>query len=95
MCGKGPTVSSVAPLNRVLLDYRAAGLAAGLTKSPLYLAAKNGTFPLPVKIGKRSLLPSDEAEAMVSARVAGMGDDAIRALVHRLHDARRRLGATT
>ena len=65
----------------------------GYTRSPLYNDSASGLFTRPVKIsgGRASGWPEHEVEAIVSARVAGVGDEEVRKLVHRLHDARKAL----
>lgn len=78
-----------AVLQRILMPYLQAGQAVGYkSKSAVYQGSKDGLFVLPVHNGKHSLVPSDEVQALIDARVAGAGDDAIRALVTRLHAKR-------
>jgi prophage regulatory protein len=49
-----------------------------------------GLFPPPVKIGRRaSAWPRSETEAVNAARIAGKGEDEIRALVSKLEAARK------
>lgn len=48
----------------------------------IYNRVRAGTFTKPVRIGLRSVgWPSDEVSALVSAAIAGHGDDELRALV--------------
>ena len=55
----------------------------------IYNAIKAGTFTKPVPIGQRSVgWPDYEIKAINAARIAGQPDDAIKALVNRLHAKR-------
>ena len=55
----------------------------------IYTAIRAGLFTMPVPIGQRSVgWPDDEVKAINAARIAGKSDDAIRALVNKLHTAR-------
>ena len=55
----------------------------------IYTAVKLGLFTRPVPIGLRSVgWPDYEVEAVTAARVAGQSDEAIRALVNKLHAQR-------
>ena len=61
----------------------------------IYTAIKDGLFTKPVLIGQRSVgWPDDEVKAINVARIAGHTDDAIRALVNRLHAKRQELALT-
>ena len=58
----------------------------------IYTAIKAGLFTTGVAIGQRSVgWPDYEVDALNVARVAGHTDDAIRALVTRLHAKRQEL----
>ncbi len=62
----------------------------GKTRSPLYADMMAGTFVRPVKLGERAAgWPEHEVQQIIAARIAGADDSAIRALVTRLHDARK------
>ena len=55
----------------------------------IYNAIRAGTFTKPVPIGQRSVgWPDYEIKAINAARIAGQPDDAIKALVNRLHAKR-------
>ena len=55
----------------------------------IYNAIKAGLFTKPVPIGQRSVgWPDYEVKAINAARIAGQPDDAIKALVDRLHAKR-------
>ena len=56
----------------------------------IYTAIKEGLFTTGVLIGQRAVgWPDYEVKAIIAARIAGHGDDAIRALVVRLHAKRQ------
>ena len=58
----------------------------------IYNAIRKGLFPVGVKIGQRARSrPSDEVEAVITARIAGKSDDELKALVIRLHAKRLEL----
>lgn len=55
----------------------------------IYNAINAGLFTKPVPIGQRSVgWPDDEVKALCAARIAGLADSEIRALVERLHAMR-------
>ena len=55
----------------------------------IYNAIRAGLFTKPVPIGLRSVgWPDYEIKAINAARIAGQPDDAIKALVNRLHAKR-------
>ena len=55
----------------------------------IYNAIRAGLFTKPVPIGQRSVgWPDYEIKAINAARIAGQPDDAIKALVNRLHAKR-------
>jgi len=55
----------------------------------IYNAIKAGLFTKPVPIGQRSVgWPDYEIKAINAARIAGQPEDAIKALVDRLHAKR-------
>lgn len=61
----------------------------GFPESTLHRIVTEGLFTRPLKIGPNSTAwPSTEVNALVAARIAGLSDDAIRALVTRMHKAR-------
>lgn len=60
------------------------------SRSALYRDMAEGLFPKSVPYGARAVgWPSDEVEAMVSARIAGKSDAEIRELVSTLEAARK------
>lgn len=68
----------------------------GDTRSPLYDKTARGLFTKPVKLGPRAAgWPEHEVDALVAARIAGVGDDDIRRLVLKLHEQRKSLVAGT
>ncbi len=79
-----PTISAVlARLPHVLH-------ATGYSRSSLFSRVSDGTFPRPVKLGpgRAVAFPVAEVHAVIRARIAGMRDSDIRALVKDLHAAR-------
>lgn len=59
------------------------------SKTSVYNAIQAGLLTKPVAIGLRSVgWPDYEVEAVTAARVAGQPDEAIRALVNKLHAQR-------
>jgi prophage regulatory protein len=64
----------------------------GLSRSSIYAAIAQGTFPKPVNIGARAVgWPAHECDEIIAARVAGKADSEIRELVARLVAARASL----
>lgn len=64
--------------------------ATGDSRSTVYARIAERLFVLPVRIGRRSVAwPASEVEAINAARIAGKSDEEIRALVDRLHAARK------
>ena len=64
----------------------------GDPRSTRYERIDKGLFPKPVKLGPRSVgWPASEVAAINAARIAGKSDEEIRALVVKLHAARKEL----
>ena len=62
----------------------------GASRSTIYLRIQQGLWPKPVKLGPRSVgWPASEITALNAARIAGMIDAEIRALVVTLETARK------
>lgn len=73
-----------------LLRIEAARALTGDTRSTFYDKSKHGLLPRPIKIGLRAAaVPASEIAAINCARIAGKSDADIRALVERLHAARK------
>ena len=67
----------------------------GFSRSTIYLRIQQGLWTKPVKLGARSVgWPASEVAAINNARIAGMLDDEIRALVVKLEIARKSAGKT-
>ena len=65
------------------------------SRAALYDDIARGLFPRPIKFGARCAgWPDDEIDAVISARIAGEDDDAIRWLVKRLHEARKSVASS-
>jgi prophage regulatory protein len=62
----------------------------GYSSSQLWLQEQAKLFPSRVKVSSRSAgWPENEVRAVMTARIAGVGNDGIRALVERLHERRQ------
>ena len=62
---------------------------SGKTRSPWYQDITRGLMTRPVKISRRAAgWPADEVKAINAARIAGIGEAGIKALVDRLHAKR-------
>lgn len=62
----------------------------GASRSTIYLRIQQGLWPKPVKLGPRSVAwPASEVAALNAARISGMADAEIRALVATLETARK------
>lgn len=73
-----------------LLRLPAVKAQSGASRSTIYLRIQQGLWPKPVKLGPRSVgWPESEVSALNAARIAGMLDGEIRALVTRLETARK------
>jgi prophage regulatory protein len=59
------------------------------SRSTIYSSVAEGTFPAPIRLGKRAVAwPEGEVDAMVAARVAGASAEQIKALVKGLTQRR-------
>lgn len=75
---------------QAILRLPAVKAETGASRSTIYLRIQQGLWPKPVRLGPRSVgWPAGEVAAINAARIAGMSDDEIRALVIRLEAARR------
>lgn len=73
-----------------ILRLPAVKAESGASRSTIYLRIKQGLWPKPVKLGPRSVgWPAAEVSALNAARIAGMVDAEIRALVAALETARK------
>lgn len=62
----------------------------GLGLSTLYAHIERGMFPAPVRLSRRFVVfPQEEVNAIINARIRGMGDDEVRGLVAELMEARK------
>jgi prophage regulatory protein len=74
---------------RALVHIASAFAQLGVkSRSTGYEFIADGLIPRPVHVGRRAVLPSDEIDAVIDARVAGLSDDEIRRVVERLHAKR-------
>ena len=75
---------------QAILRLPAVKAESGASRSTIYLRIQQRLWPKPVKLGPRSVgWPASEVAAINSARIAGMADDEIRALVIKLEAARK------
>lgn len=75
---------------QAILRLPAVKAETGASRSTIYLRIQQGLWPKPVKLGPRSVgWPAGEVAAINAARIAGMTDDEIRALVVRLETTRK------
>ncbi len=73
-----------------ILRLPAVKAETGASRSTIYLRIQQGLWPKPVKLGPRSVgWPASEVAALNAARIAGMADAEIRALVAKLEAARK------
>ncbi len=62
----------------------------GRSRSSHYLDIQQGLFTSPISLGARAVgWPEYEVAALNAARIAGKGDEEVRALVFRLQESRR------
>jgi prophage regulatory protein len=79
-------------MKRTILRIPAVKTQSGLSRSTIYLRIAQGLWTKPVSLGARAVgWPSDEVDAINTARIAGKTDDEIRELVAELEAARKDL----
>jgi len=77
-------------MKRTILRMPAVKSESGLSRSTIYLLISQGLWTKPVSLGARAVgWPSDEVEKLISAQIAGITDDEIRALVTKLEANRK------
>jgi prophage regulatory protein len=75
---------------QAILRLPAVKAESGASRSTIYLRIQQGLWPKPVRLGPRSVgWPASEVAAINTARIAGMSDEEIRALVIKLEAARK------
>lgn len=75
---------------QTLLRLPAVKAESGASRSTIYLRIQQGLWTKPVKLGPRSVAwPASEVAALNAARIAGVADAEIRALVTTLEAARK------
>ena len=73
-----------------ILRRRQVEAETGYSRSTIYLRISQGLWPRQVSLGARAVgWPAGEVAALNAARIAGMSDKEIRALVSRLEAARK------
>lgn len=65
----------------------------GGRRSKIYAEQKNGLLPRFVKLGRSTLMPSDELNQVLRARAAGAADNDVRRLVAKLFEQRQQVRA--
>ena len=79
---------------RTLVRFPALCVATGRKPSAQYQDIAAGLFTKGVSIGRRAVgWPSDEVDAIITARVAGWSDTELKQLVQHLHDQRKTAAA--
>jgi len=67
---------------------------SGMRPTALYAQVKAGLFPPPIKLGRSSRWIEDEVARAIEARIRGLSDDHLRALVKELVAARSQPAAS-
>jgi len=76
-------------LSPVLLKRPSVSGASLLSKTALYEAIKQGTFPPPVKLAKRCVAwPKQEVDKWLSAKCAGYSEQQMRDLIKSMLESR-------
>ena len=74
----------------ILLRTKDVQNALGISRSTVYERMKDGLLPQPVKTSVRAnRWPKDEISKLIAAKIAGVDDEVIRALVTRLLEQRQ------
>ncbi|MDA1092467.1 MAG: AlpA family phage regulatory protein [Acidobacteria bacterium] len=77
-----------------ILRRKTVQLRTGYSRSTIYLRITQGLWPKPVRLGARAVgWPAREVAALNEARISGVPDIALRALVQSLIRARREVSA--
>ena len=77
-------------MTNAILRRQSVETTTGYSRSTIYLLISQGLFTKPVSLGARAVgWPSAEVAALNAARIAGKSNAEIRALVDKLHTARK------
>jgi prophage regulatory protein len=77
-------------MHQTILRFPVIKSGLGLSRTTVHRRIIDGLFPRPVSLGGRAVgWPAHEIEAVKAARIAGQSDEEVRALVDRLHAARK------
>ena len=77
-------------MKRTILRIPSVKSESGLSRSTIYLRIAQGLWTKPVSLGARAVgWPSNEVEAINTARIAGKTDEEVRALVTKLEADRK------
>jgi prophage regulatory protein len=73
-----------------ILRFPSVRAATGCSRTTIHRRIHDGLFPRPVNLGAKAVgWPAHEIEAINTARIAGQSNEQVRALVQRLHAARK------
>lgn len=77
-------------MQTTILRLPAVKASNGLSRSTIYARIQDGLWTQPVSLGARAVgWPTSEVAALNGARISGKSDEEIRALVTKLHAARK------
>ena len=75
---------------QTILRFPSVKTEVGLSRTSIHRRIHAGLFPRPVSLGTKAVgWPAAEIAALNAARIADKSDDEIRALVRRMHEARK------
>ena len=82
------------PVTFTILRRKHVQAETGYSRSTIYLRITQGLWPKPISLGARAVgWPAREVAALNEARISGVADTELRALVRRLIRARREVSA--
>lgn len=90
--GTQEAIGTLQPITYQLLPIPAICERRGSRRSKVYTEEKDGLLPRFVKLGRSTLMPSDELNQVLRARAAGANDDEVRGLVAKLFERRQQCG---
>jgi len=75
---------------QTVLRFPSVQSETGLSRTTVHRRIHDGLFPRPVSLGAKAVgWPAAEIAALNAARIAGKSNEEVRALVRRLHAARK------
>ena len=76
-----------------ILRYKDIAKDYKIPRGSCYESQYKGLLPLPIKIGQRSVgFIKEEIEQVIKLRIAGGSDEQVKALVRKIHAARKTAG---